>query len=109
MFEFIQHPPLIGWIEIAAINDCVTIQYKNVYKKDDETRIKLCVYAKKIIVKPKHIINDGYLLVNYLNQICQIGQQNELSKSKIDETVEIFKCDILCPGFVDIVCFDKYP
>eukprot|EP01084_Bolivina_argentea_P003028 5652_1 len=101
MLEFVRHPPIIGWNNIAAPDDTVTIQYSNI-NKNATNQIKICIYAKQIVIKPKHIINDGYLLVNSNNKICEVGSKNKLLSSKIDDNVQIFKCDTLCPGFVDI-------
>ena len=106
MFEFCQYPPCIGWINIAAPNDTVTICYKPIIHQNIIKQIKLCIYAKKIVVKPKHIINNGYLLVNGNNKICEVGQINKSLQTKINNNKniqQIFECDILCPGFVDIV------
>ena len=103
--SFCKYPSNIGWEPIAAptfTND-ITVEYdnKSILDKDN---IKICILSKQIIIEPGNIINDGYLLINSNNKIYDVGKINDkiINKYKHCNNTKILKCDILCPGLIDI-------
>eukprot|EP01084_Bolivina_argentea_P261339 441577_1 len=105
---FQQQPPLsiFGWECVAAHsnNIDIIIEYLNDNSNlNTNKNIKLCIFAKQIIIEPNNIINSGYLLVNNNNIISNIGKHtSSINKLYNKSNCNIFECDILCPGLIDI-------
>ena len=104
--SFQQSLPLIGWKPIAAHTNIADIIIKtNTKINTDSENIKLCIYAKKIIIEPNNIIHSGFLLINTNNVISNVGKTTSKIKEIYNESrtnCNILECDILCPGLIDI-------